>query len=101
MAFLSFSTRGSAESATVTRVRQAAARFRELAPEIPSDGELQADAALVPEVAARKAPGSPVAGAANILVLPGLDSGNIGTNWYSGWPGRPPSGPSCRAWPVP
>ena len=78
VAFLSFSTRGSAENAAVTRVRQAAARFRELAPEIPSDGEIQADAALVPEVAARKAPGSAVAGSANILVFPGLDSGNIG-----------------------
>lgn len=78
VAFLSFSTYGSAESESVTRVQEAVARFREIAPEIPADGELQVDAALVPEVAGRKAPGSPLAGQANILVFPGLDSGNIG-----------------------
>ncbi len=78
VAFLSFSTRGSAESPSVLRVRAALDRFRELAPEIPADGELQADAAVVPSVCERKAPGSPVAGLANILVFPDLDSGNIG-----------------------
>jgi phosphate acetyltransferase len=62
----------------VERVREAAAAFRRLCPDVPSDGELQADAALVPSVASRKAPGSPVGGDANILIFPNLDSANIG-----------------------
>jgi phosphate acetyltransferase len=61
----------------VARVQEAAARFQQLAPNIPSDGELQADAALNVEVGERKAPGSPVAGRANVLVFPDLDAGNI------------------------
>jgi phosphate acetyltransferase len=78
VAFLSYSSKGSADGPPVARVQEAAAHFQQLAPNIPSDGELQADAALNQEVGDRKAPNSPVAGRANVLVFPDLDAGNIG-----------------------
>jgi phosphate acetyltransferase len=78
VAFLSYSTKGSAGGPHVARVQEATMHFQQLAPNIICDGELQADAALNPEVGERKAPGSPVAGRANVLVFPDLDSGNIG-----------------------
>jgi phosphate acetyltransferase len=78
VAFLSYSTKGSAGGPHVARVQEATAHFQQLAPNILCDGELQADAALNPEVGERKAPGSPVAGRANVLVFPDLDAGNIG-----------------------
>jgi phosphate acetyltransferase len=78
VAFLSYSTKGSARGPHVARVQEAAHHFQQLAPNIASDGEMQADAALSPEVGERKAPGSPVGGKANVLVFPDLDAGNIG-----------------------
>lgn len=78
VAMLSFSTKGSAEHEMIDKVRLATSIAKEMSPNIQIDGELQADAALVESVGKSKAPGSSIAGKANVLVFPTLESGNIG-----------------------
>jgi phosphate acetyltransferase len=101
IAMLSFSTKGSAEHEVVDKVRNATKLAKEMDPDLKIDGELQLDASLVEEVANLKAPGSEVAGKANVLVFPELQSGNIGYKLVQRFAKAEAIGPICQGFAKP
>lgn len=101
VAMLSFSTKGSADHEFVDKVRIATEKAHELRPDLDIDGELQLDAAIVKKVADLKAPGSNVAGKANVLVFPDLQSGNIGYKLVQRFANAEAIGPICQGFAKP
>lgn len=96
VAMLSHSTKGSAKHADIDKVAEATKIAKEMAPELNIDGELQADAAIVPSVGSSKAPDSKVAGQANVLIFPDLDAGNIGYKLVQRLAKAEAYGPMCQ-----
>jgi phosphate acetyltransferase len=101
VAMLSFSTMGSADHETVEKVRKATELAKELRPDLLIDGEMQLDAAIVEKVAKQKAPNSNVAGRANVLVFPDLQSGNIGYKLVQRFANAEAIGPICQGFDKP
>ena len=96
VAMLSYSTHGSANSPLTDKVVEATKLLKEKAPDLICDGEIQLDAAIIPEVAERKAPGSPLKGNANILIFPDLDAGTIGYKLTQRFGHAEAYGPLCQ-----
>lgn len=96
VAMLSYSTHGSAHSPLTDKVVEATKLLKEKVPDLICDGEIQLDAAIIPEIAERKAPGSPLKGNANILIFPDLDAGNIGYKLTQRFGHAEAYGPLCQ-----
>ena len=101
IAMLSFSTKGSAKHEEVDKVVAATNFVKYAHPELLIDGELQVDAAIIPSVARLKAPDSPVAGNANVLIFPSLEAGNIGYKLVQRFSGAEAIGPICQGFAKP